>query len=316
MLIVLILLLNSFVYASCSDDILTLEKFYEASKNEDYDAYISLMDTDYIYEYLAEEEYYRYYVEAAWEVYNTIDYELDIIKCNEIPGGSIIFLEVDSKIESEGETFDIERIYAAVFENGKIQFVMDHDTFAYHQNLAYTAMYFNDTKDIMKDTFDEAEKIIDYYENFEMPEKKGFSWFFILFLVGMAGLIPALVYYRHNSIILIKKTSKRTGPLTNNILTFFNNFYKNNLKPFSKNFFRKLKVFYKNHLKPFFNSVVVYTVEKIIPVVKKFFLKLKEFLVLFYKNKFLPFLKTLKKNISSFYDDKINHRKKKKVKKS
>lgn len=300
---VLILLLNSFVYASCSDDIQTLEKYYEASKNEDYDKYISLMDTDYIYEYLAEEEYYRYYVEAAWEVYNTIDYELDIIKCNEVPEGSIIFLEVDSKIESEGETFDIARIYAAVLENGKIQFVMDYDTFAYHQNLAYTAMYFNDTRDIMEDTLDEAEKIIEYYETFEMPkEKKGFSWLWVIFFVLLMG---TGVFYREKVVFAAKHSKNMSKPFLKNFFKNTKKFYVEKLKPFLKNFFKNLNKFYNNKIKPFLKKMFHIIKTKLIPETKKIIIKIKDYVCYFYKHTFIPFVKKTKKKVSKLYNDKL-----------
>lgn len=193
--LVAVLILSGSAYANCAEDLETLEAYYEASMNEDYEAYIALMDTEYIYEYLADERYYRYYVEAAWDVYDTIEYSLDIIKCDELPTGSVIFVEVDSRIEAEGETFDIERVYVAVFEQGKIQFVMDYETFAFHQNHAYALQYFEETQDIIERSLAQSEHLLEHYETAptttEPSQRSGWLW-----LVVVAALLGAVFVYR------------------------------------------------------------------------------------------------------------------------
>lgn len=200
--LVFLIIILPVVYADCDSDWQALESFYEASKNEDYDAYISLMDTDYIYEYVADEEYYEQYVKAGWEVYDTLSYEIEQEKCNDIGYGSVIFFNLESELEAEGEDFDIDRIYVAVFEEGRLQFVMDLETFSLHQNQAYLLQYYNVTKNILKEEAREAEAKMEYVEvEEELYEGGGFSFWWIVLILA----VSYLVYHNRKKIMSFSK---------------------------------------------------------------------------------------------------------------
>lgn len=192
-------------FGSCEADFSTLEQFYESSKNEDFNTYISLMDTEYIYDYLADKEYYENYVKAAWDVYETKSYLIDLLKCNEIPTGSIIFANVKSTLIAEGEEIDLDRDYAAVFENGKIQFVMDFETFMMHQNYAYMLQYYNYTSELVNEELNDAESLIQYLETYEPIETKT-NWFWYIIII----ILTSIIYFNRNKIknINIKKPKK------------------------------------------------------------------------------------------------------------
>ena len=196
-----VLLMLPTVFADCETDFSTLEKYYEASKNEDYDSYIALIDTNYVYDYLADEQAYADYVKSAWEVYDTEKYELELLKCNELETGSIIFFNVKATLLSDGEKIKLNRDYAAVFENGKIQFVMDMDLFSLHQSQAYLLQYYNVTKPIIDEELDKAEAISNYIENNEIDyeKKNNSSWVFIIIIVIIA--IAGLFYFKKEKVL-------------------------------------------------------------------------------------------------------------------
>lgn len=190
-------------FSNCDTDFSNLEKFYEASKNEDFNSYISLMDTDYIYDYLADKENYELYVKSAWEVYETKSYSVKLLKCNEIPTGSIVFSNVKSELVVEGEDVELDRDYAAIFENGRIQFVMDFETFMMHQNSAYMLQYYNYSKELVNKELEQAESLAAYLKNYE-PVKKGFSWIWYVLLIMVIGLL----YFSKDRLKKVKNIKK------------------------------------------------------------------------------------------------------------
>ena len=170
--IILLFALVSPVLANCTDDYATLGKFYEASKLENYSSYISLIDTNYVYNYLADEQAYKDYVTAAWDVYDVTAYSLKLLKCAGPENGSIIFFNAQSTIAYNGTHTSLDRDYVAVFENGKIQFVTDMNIFSLHQTQAYTLQYYNQTKDIVNDEIAKAKQMLDYAANNDIITSK------------------------------------------------------------------------------------------------------------------------------------------------
>ena len=197
------LLLMPIAFADCTADYATLERFYDASMHEHYDDYITLMDTAYIYDYVADEESYKNYVTSAWDVYDTKEYELSLQKCDELENGSILFFHAKSVLVAEKETFPLEREYVAVLEHGKIQFVMDLETFSFHQSQAYMLQYYNQTQALVNEELATVEEMSDYAQSFDHRASKSPSalWWASIMMI----LLLVLVYYRRKDVASLMK---------------------------------------------------------------------------------------------------------------
>lgn len=192
------IILLQVVFADCNKDFETLNQFYESSKNKDFSKYISLMDTDYIYTYLADEEEYKTYVKSAWDLYDIVSFNLKLRKCNILPKGSLIFFDSKSILKFENERVEIERIYVAVFEQNKIQFVMDYETFSFHQNLAYYSQYFNEVKDIINQDLEVIDQITEYMEINDFSPKKKSGFFFSIIVFIFLIILSSLLFIKKN----------------------------------------------------------------------------------------------------------------------
>lgn len=262
-------LLSSAVIADCSDDYSSLKLFYEASANEDYSSYISLMDTDYIYSVLASEVDYKTYVESAWAVYDVIDYSLTQLRCVDLPSGSLIFFNVDSTISMNSEQTNLNRDYVAVFENGKLQFVTDLELFSLHQSQAYMLQYYNVTSDIVKGELALAESV-DSFDLIDYSNSSNNSFWWIIVLLIIVGILFLYISRRNKSVFLsLAKFSKNKKKKSTLKLSFLNklcllnlvNHYKtawnNNIKPSLSSHFNRAVSVSKKTSKIYYNKAKV-----------------------------------------------------------
>lgn len=222
----LILILFSLIFTvsgavNCDDLYEVVDKYYKISQDENYNEYIKLMDTDYIYKNLADEESYKNYVKSAFEVYETKDYEIKYHKCNEIYDGkeALVFFNMESTISAEGKDFDLQRDYVASLRNvnnvWKIQFVMDLETFSFHQNMMYNLMYLNETKEILVQNVEDLEEYEAYLENIEKIESEieenSSSSFLYWILIIVISIVLFLIArkFGHKIVHTVKNKTKK-----------------------------------------------------------------------------------------------------------
>lgn len=208
---------------NCDDLYKVVDKYYQISQKENYNDYIKLMDTDYIYNNLADEESYKNYVTSAFEVYDIEKYDIKYYKCNELYEGkeALVFLNLKTTLSSNEKNFDLKRDMVVSLRdlNGwKIQFVIDLETFSFHQNMAYNLMYLNQTKEILDKDLRNIEDYANYQENIEKIETEiedsnsFFKWLLIIIITTLIFL-----FVRKFSYIFIHKVKqKRKKELKNN----------------------------------------------------------------------------------------------------
>ncbi len=225
-----ILMLPFVFYESfaCDDLYSLIDKYYSVSKQENYDEYIQLMDTEYIYKNIADSESYENYVKSAFEVYDTKDYDIKYHKCVKILDDSeaLVFFNMKSSINSDGKTYNLQRDYVASLRdsNGfKIQFVMDLETFSFHQNMMYSLMYINQTKDILEKDIKHIEEYEKYNENIQLIEEKQDSSYTFLWLILILILVLSLLVIKKYRKRILKKIRNGTKKDENNQIEKPNN---------------------------------------------------------------------------------------------
>jgi len=224
--LVLLFILNiTIVSADTCDDLRPiLEKYYEAGKNEDMDAYMSVMDQDYIKENLLDN--YSDYVKAAWEIYDTKSYALSPYNCKIEDEQALMYFNIDTVLVSEDEDYPLQRNYVALFhklDTWKIKYVLDEDIFAQFQSALYTQLFLDASKEDMHDSLDKVDQLLAYdqmvasltAENLldtvadgvaprgkssKNQDEKSSSLFYLMLLVTIAG--GTFAYYKKS---LVKK---------------------------------------------------------------------------------------------------------------
>gem|GEM_PF-2040898 len=85
----------------------TLDQFYSASKDENLEEYMNIIDMDYIETMV---ENYDEYVKSAWEVYDVSDYEIKAYNCKIENDDAIFYFNLKSTLVGE-ETTEVQRNY-------------------------------------------------------------------------------------------------------------------------------------------------------------------------------------------------------------
>jgi len=148
---------------SCDELRPVLDKYYKASQEENIDAYMAVMDTDYLRENLLDN--YEDYVKSAWEVYDTKDYKLENYNCRIDGRDALMYFNLSTTLLSDGQEVSTQRNYVALFSNDdgwKIRYVMDEDVFSQFQDSLYTQLFLDATREELDRTVDDAEAVIEY----------------------------------------------------------------------------------------------------------------------------------------------------------
>lgn len=153
-----------------------IDKYYKASQEENIDAYMSVMDQDYLRENLLDN--YEDYVKAAWEVYDTKKYELNPYNCRLEENDALMYFNMKSTLVSNGEEVEIQKNYVALFDKldtWKIKYVVDEDVFSQFQDALTSQLYLDATKDITYDELDKADDLIAYDKMVQEIEKGNYQ---------------------------------------------------------------------------------------------------------------------------------------------
>lgn len=154
----------NFVLADSCDELKpVLDKYYQASQEENIESYMSVMDVDYLRENLLDN--YEDYVKSAWEVYDTKDYKFDIYNCKTEDSEALAYFNLSTTLLSDGQEVSTQRNYVALFSNvdgWKIRYVMDEDVFSQFQSGLQTQLFLDATKDEIIKTTDDAEAVVEY----------------------------------------------------------------------------------------------------------------------------------------------------------
>lgn len=174
--IFLLLILGSYFFIPIiarADDCLELtpilEKYYEAGQAEDIDAYMKVIDQEYVREHLLDN--YEDYVKSAWEVYDTESFEMKVYNCKIEDSVALIYLNLKSFLSSEGEVVEIQRNYVGLLnksDDWKIRYILDEDVFSQFQSSLYSQLFLDATKDLIYNELDKAEQVL---ENVELTEQ-------------------------------------------------------------------------------------------------------------------------------------------------
>lgn len=168
--IIISLVVFSFVFSfnfaladTCDELRPVLDKYYQASQEENIDAYMAVMDKDYLRENLLDN--YEDYVKSAWEVYDTKEYKIENYNCKMEKDDALMYFNLSTTLLSEGQEISTQRNYVALFSNvdgWKIRYVMDEDVFSQFQNSLYSQLFLDATKEEITKTVDDAEVVAEY----------------------------------------------------------------------------------------------------------------------------------------------------------
>jgi len=142
----------------------TLEQFYNASKDENLEDFMSVIDIDYAKENLFEN--YEDYVKSAWEIYDISDYKIKVYNCKIENNNAIFYFNLKSTLVWD-ETIEVQRNYIWVFhklDSWKIRYVMDEEIFDKYQNAKYGNLFVGATDAIIDKTISDVENSIEIAE--------------------------------------------------------------------------------------------------------------------------------------------------------
>ena len=225
--ILFILFLSSMLFVtpahanSCDALKPVLQNYYEASKNEDMDTYLSLVDMTYVKENMIEN--YEDYVRSAWEVYDTKDFKLNFYNCKTKDTDSLVYLNVQTSLTADGKDYDTARNYIATLHKindaWKVRYIVDEDTYNQFQTSAGSLLFLDATKDTILTEMDNAEKLAEYgefVENLDTTKystevsnevssnthsnntKKGSGAWWAVILISILGL-GAFLWHKHKN---------------------------------------------------------------------------------------------------------------------
>ena len=140
-----------------------LDKYYQASQEENIENYMSVMDEDYLRENLIDN--YEEYVKSAWEIHDTKEYTLENYNCKMEEKNALMYFNLSTTLESEGQEISTQRNYIALFnklDSWKIRYVMDEDNFSQFQDSLYTQLYLDATEENIIKSVEDAEVVAEY----------------------------------------------------------------------------------------------------------------------------------------------------------
>ena len=209
---------------SCDELRPVLNKYYQASQEENIEAYMEVMDADYLRENLLDN--YEDYVRAAWEVYDTKEYTIENFNCKMEESDALMYFNLKTKLLSEGQEVETQRNYIALFQKidaWKIRYVMDEDVFSQFQSSLHSQLFLDATKEELIKSVENAEAIVNYaqiekellssdYENTvseglaarsstKKDEKNNSSFLtiiFAIFIIGALGFFLKNKYFKKN----------------------------------------------------------------------------------------------------------------------
>lgn len=161
---------------SCAELSPVVDAFYEASKNESLDAYMALIDTDYVRENLLDN--YEEYVQSAWDVYDTKSYSVEYYNCKIEGTSALVYLNLDTTLVSDGTEQQVRRNYVGLLEKigtWKIRYVLDEDVFTQFQTSLHSQLFLDATKDIIINEIDNAEALIEQEQFEQSLEGQGYE---------------------------------------------------------------------------------------------------------------------------------------------
>jgi len=138
-----------------------LDSFYKSSQEENMEAYLEVMDVDYLRENLVDN--YEDYVKSAWEVHDTKDYKLAMYNCRMEENDALAYFNLSTTLLSGDQEVETQRNYIALFskpDSWKIRYVMDEDDFSQFQSSLYTQLFLEATEDEMTKAYDDAETVL------------------------------------------------------------------------------------------------------------------------------------------------------------
>lgn len=132
--ILLIFLSCHFVFADEEIDKL-IEDYYSAEQLKDLDLLLSYYNMDYITRVIADEETFRTYISAAYEVYEPLTSQVKNIAIDQSTTGNLALVKYDIegtfKLIDSDEIIPISKTYGAYLEKTdmgwRINFIMDYD---------------------------------------------------------------------------------------------------------------------------------------------------------------------------------------------
>jgi len=132
----------------CDDLRPILDKFYQASQEENMEVYMALMDHDYLRDNLLDN--YEDYVKSAWEVYDTKKYTIEDYNCKIEEVNAIMYFNLKATFVSQNQEAETQRNFIALFsklDSWKIRYVMDEDVFSQFQSSLHTQLFLDATKE-------------------------------------------------------------------------------------------------------------------------------------------------------------------------
>jgi len=148
---------------SCDELKPILDRYYKASQEENIEAYMTVMDQDYLRENLIDN--YEDYVKSAWEVYDTKEYKLDIYNCKMEETDAMAYLNLATTLLSEGQEVETQRNYVALFhklDTWKIKYVMDENDFSQFQTSLHSQLLLDATKENLIKNMEDMEAVIEF----------------------------------------------------------------------------------------------------------------------------------------------------------
>jgi len=139
-----------------------LDQFYSASKDENIEDFMAIIDQNYVKKNLLGN--YEDYVKSAWKVYNVSDYKIIPYNCKIFWENAIFYFNLKSTIIWWGKTIHNQRNYVWIFhklDNWKIRYVMDEEIFDQYQEVNYSNLFVESTQDIIDKEIDNANQLVE-----------------------------------------------------------------------------------------------------------------------------------------------------------
>lgn len=171
-LIICLFIINLAVVSANDCDILkpTLDKYYSASKAENLEEFLKVIDIDYARKTLFEN--YEDYIKSAWEVYDISNYEIKAYNCKIENNDAIFYFNLKATLVA-GETIETQKNYIWIFhklDDWKIRYVMDEEIFDQYQDTKYENLFVWATEEVIDKTIEEVndlEKISEQWTGFD-----------------------------------------------------------------------------------------------------------------------------------------------------
>lgn len=154
--------------SDCSELKPVLEQFYSASKNENLDEYMQVMDKEYIVNNMLEN--YEDYVKSAWEVFDVVSYEITDYNCKIDWNSAVYYFNVKSKLKTEEWETDVQRNYVWYFhklDDWKIRYVTDEDIIDEFKQANYWNIVMESIWELIDEPIIASEKFVEQVDSLE-----------------------------------------------------------------------------------------------------------------------------------------------------